>query len=139
MRLVTVMASGLCTPRVAMQSWRASITTATPFGSRALDRVGDLDRELLLDLQAPREDVDHARELAEADHASVGKVRDVRASGERDHVVLAVREQLDVAHDDHLVVAFDLLERARQDCSGVEAVASEELLVRAHHSRRRVQ
>src|SRR5438445_785639 len=42
-----------------------------------LQRVGDLGRELLLDLQAIGIGVDHAGELADADHAPVGQVADM--------------------------------------------------------------
>ena len=44
-RLVVIITPGVPTPRAVMQAWLASITTATPLGSRLLpDAVGDLAR-----------------------------------------------------------------------------------------------
>src|SRR3982074_3812820 len=49
----------------------------------------DVLGEALLELQAPREHVDHARELAHAEDFSVRDVADVAAAEERQPVVLA--------------------------------------------------
>ena len=50
------------TPRIIMQRCFASITTATPARMQRLhERVSDLRRQLFLDLQPPREDIDDAR------------------------------------------------------------------------------
>jgi hypothetical protein len=68
------------------------------------DRFGDLVRQPLLDLQAPREDLDEPRDLAEADHLPVREVGDVAAAEERQQVVLAQAVEVDVADDHHLVV-----------------------------------
>ena len=47
-----------------------------------LDRFGDLRRETLLDLQAAGEDLDQARDLAQADYLSVWDVGDVHLAEE---------------------------------------------------------
>src|ERR1035437_2067405 len=69
-----------------------------------LDGLCYLLRQTLLNLQAPRKDVDDARNLAKADHLGFGKVGDVHFAEERQHMVLAHAEELDVAHNHHLVV-----------------------------------
>src|SRR5262245_6836918 len=58
-------------------------------GQDGLERLGDLLGETLLDLEAPREDVDDARDLREPDDAPVGDVGDVHAPVEGQQVVLA--------------------------------------------------
>ena len=45
----------------------------------------------------------------------------------------------DVAHEDHVVVAFDFLEDAREDFLRVLAVALEELVIGLDHAARRVE
>src|SRR4029077_4183558 len=56
-------------------------------------------------LQAARKEFDEARNFAEADDASVGDVGDVHFAEERQQMVLAETEHLDVFDDDHFVVA----------------------------------
>jgi hypothetical protein len=113
--LVTIDTPRLCTPRVVMHSWLASITTPTPRGLQGVfDAVGDLRGELFLHLEAAGEAVDHAGQLADADDAVGRQIADVRAADDRRHVMLAVALELDVAQHDHLVVAFDFLEGAAQ-------------------------
>ena len=74
--------------------------------SCCIERVGDLGGQALLDLRAAREHVDQAGELGQAGDAAVpgGDVADVRDPVERHEVVLAGAVDLDVAHQDHLVV-----------------------------------
>jgi hypothetical protein len=48
------------------------------------------------------------------DDAPVGQVADVRLADDRHHVVLAMALEADVGQHDDLVVAVDLLERARE-------------------------
>ena len=116
----------LCTPRVVMHSCAASITTPTPRGcSTSSMQRGDLRGHLLLHLEAAREDVDHARELADADDLVGRQVADMGAADDRRHVVLAVRLELDVAQHDHLVVAADFLEGAAQVLARVDARSRE--------------
>ena len=79
-----------------------------------LDGAGDLCRQLLLRLQAAGEDLDDAGELRQADHAVARQVGDMRHADERRDMVLAMALHADVAQHDHVVVAADVLERARQ-------------------------
>ena len=140
MRLVTIDTPGLCTPRVVMHWCAASTTTATPRGlQHVLQRVGDLRRHLLLDLQPLRVDLDEPRQLRDADDAPVRQVADVHLADDRHHVVLAMALEADVGQHDDLVVAVDLLERAREHRLRVVAVAGEELLVGAHDAAGRLE
>ena len=67
-----------------------------------VDRAGDLLGEPLLHLEPPREHLDDARQLAQPDDLAVRDVGDVRLAEERQHVVLAQRVELDVAHHHHV-------------------------------------
>ena len=103
--LVTAKEFCFSTPRIDMQRWVASMTTATPSGeifSRIVSR--DLVRQPLLDLQAPAEHIDEPRNLAQADHAGTGNVGDVALAEKRQQVVLAQAVEVDVLDDHHLAV-----------------------------------
>src|SRR5579884_2776695 len=52
-----------------------------------LEPIGDLDGHALLELQVPREELDHARELGEPDDAVPRQVRDVGDTVERQQVM----------------------------------------------------
>ncbi len=78
------------------------------------DASGDLGGQALLHLQSPRIAVQYARELGDADDAVAGKVGDRRLSGDRRHMMLAMRLERDVAQQDDLVIAADLCKGARQ-------------------------
>src|SRR6185503_11434729 len=71
--------------------------------------------------------------------ALVREVAHVRLADDRHHVVLAVALEADVGHDDHLVVALDLAERAGEHVAGILLVAGEEFLVGAHHPAGRIE
>lgn len=58
---------------------------------RILYAVADLCRKAFLNLQAARECVHHAGDLAQAGDTPVGDIRHVRFAKERQHVVLAQR------------------------------------------------
>ncbi len=117
--VVSVEAPAFCTPRIDMHMCSASSITATPRGHEArLERIGDLRRHRLLRLQPTREDVDEPGELGKADHAAGRVVGDVRLAEERHHVVLAMRVERDVAHEDDVAVAFDLLEDVVKSSAG---------------------
>ncbi len=60
------------------------------------ESIGDLDSELLLNLQAPREDVDDAGDLGKADHFPVRNVSNVGLANERKEMMFAHRVKLDV-------------------------------------------
>src|SRR5690606_23976599 len=104
-----------------------------------LDHLGDLRGHLLLDLEAPRIGLDHARELADAHHLAIGQVADVSTADDRRHVVFAVAFELDVAQHDHLVVAADLLEGALEVLARVLAIAAEPVAVGIDHALGRVE
>src|SRR5208282_376603 len=94
-----------------------------------LNGFGDLGGEALLDLQAAGENFDEARNLAEANYFPVGNVGYVDLAEERQHVMLAEAEHLDVFDDDHLVVG-DGEERAFEQSVGIFLVAAGEELER---------
>src|SRR5262245_53722541 len=107
-----------------------------PRFQHALNAIRDLRRQRFLHLQPPRERLDDARELADADHRAIGEVPDVHFADDRRHVMLAVRLEADVAQHDHLVVALDLAERAPQELDGIIVVAAEPVFVGAHDAAR---
>jgi microcompartment protein CcmK/EutM len=90
-----------------------------------IDRRGDLRGQRLLRLQALREHVDKPRQLREADDAVGRIIGDMRLADEGHDVVLAMRKKRDVAHQNQIVVAFDLGEYALQDFLGILPVAAE--------------
>src|SRR6185437_2821329 len=104
-----------------------------------LNGVGDLRRQLLLDLQALGIGVHHPGELADADDAGARKVGDVGTADDRAEMVLAMAFDADVAQQHDLVVAVGLLEGAFQNGDRVFLVAGEELGERAHHAAGRVE
>lgn len=65
-------------------------------------RVRNLGGEPLLDLKSSRKDFDNSGEFAETDDTSVGDVRNVRSTEERQQVMLAEAVDVDIANDDHL-------------------------------------
>ncbi len=92
-----------------------------------LDGFGDLGGEALLNLQAPGEEFDQARNFAEADYLSVWDVGNVHFAEKRQHVVLAEAEHFDVFDDDHFIVGFGE-EGAFEQGFGVFGVAAGEEL-----------
>ena len=64
----------------------------------------DLHGESLLDLQPSRKDIHDARNLAEADHFLIRQIAHMDLAEEREQVMFAHAEEVDVLHDDHLVV-----------------------------------
>ena len=60
------------------------------------ERLGDLGSKILLDLQTPREYIDNARDLGEANHFPIWKVCDVRATNEGKQMVLTQGIKLNV-------------------------------------------
>ena len=90
-----------------------------------VDRIGDLRGELLLDLQAPGIDLDHARELADADHAAARNIGHAGVADDRRHVVLAMALEANIAQHHHLVIALDLLEGFLQDGGRVLGIAGD--------------
>ena len=112
MALVMVYEFCFSTPRIAMHRCVPSQTTATPSGLIFSVIVArDLVGHALLQLQPAREDVDQARDLAEADHLAVRDVGDVALAEERQQVMLAHAVEVDVADDHHLAI-IDAEQRA---------------------------
>ena len=111
------------TPRIIMQRCFASMTTATPLGCRAvIKRVGDLRGELLLDLQAAREDIDDARDFREPDHFPVRDVSDMRFADKRQQMMFAHRVKLDV-FDEHDLARIRMEDRLVDDLIQILPVA----------------
>ena len=89
---------------------------------RRHQRVGDLIGQPFLHLEPTRKHVDEAGDLGQPDDFTVWQVGDVRFAEERQHVMLAERVQLDVAHEDHRVVGFRE-HRVADDALGRLAIA----------------
>jgi hypothetical protein len=103
-----------------------------------VDRLGDLHRHRLLGLQAAREHVHDAGELRQADDAGARVIGHVHDAVERQHVVLALGVERDVAHDDHVAVSLDLLEHTVEHLRRVLGVSGVEFLVGRGDPARRV-
>ena len=71
-----------------------------------LDALLDLQRHTFLNLQAMGKDVHHTGNLRESRDVAVGNVCHMSLSVERQHVVFAEREKVDVLDNDHLRVVF---------------------------------
>lgn len=69
-------------------------------------REGDLLRQPLLDLEPAREHFGDPSNLGQADDPAVRDVSDVHLPRERDEMMLAQAEDVDVLHDHELVVVF---------------------------------
>ena len=122
--LVTATEFCFSTPRIIMHRCVASITTATPCGCDLLvHRLGDLGGQPLLHLQAAREHVDQAGDLAQADHLPLRQVGDVALAEKRQQVMLAQAVEVDVLDDHHLVIidSEQCVVEHRVDVGGVAA------------------
>src|SRR5262249_57999801 len=99
---------------------------------RLVDGLGDLRRHGLLGLQAPGEHLDHAGKLGDTDDAVGREISYMRLADERDHVMFAMRMQLDIAQHYDVVITGDLVEGAGQHVEWALVVASEELVIGAN-------
>src|SRR5919109_4736848 len=72
--------------------------------NRLLDGLGNLSGQALLDLQAPRENLDEPWNFAQPNDLSFGDISHVHLAEKRQHVVLAEAEHLYVFYYNHLVV-----------------------------------
>jgi hypothetical protein len=113
-------------PRMAMHICSASIITATPRGFSVSS----------MDLAA--EDLHHAGDLGKAQHPAVRKVGDMRLADDRHHMVLAMREERNVFHQHHVVIAGDFLEGAAEHVLGGKVIAGEELAIGLGDAFRRI-
>ena len=66
------------------------------------ERLRDLGRQVFLNLQTARENIDNARHLREADDFPVRNVGNVGAADEREQMMLAHRVKLDVLNQNNL-------------------------------------
>src|SRR5262249_49704729 len=80
-----------------------------------IDCIGNLGRQLFLNLQTSGESLDNAGELADTDDAAAWNIGDPSAAEDWRHMVLAMAFEGDVAQHDHLIIAVDLVERLLQD------------------------
>src|SRR5262249_982080 len=93
---------------------------------RIVERLGDLSRQPLLDLEAAAEHLDEARQLREAKDLPVRNVRDVRLAEEGQEMMLAQRVEVDVLDQHHLVVVVFRENRPVQDLADILLVARRE-------------
>src|SRR5580698_7018540 len=98
------------------------------------NRVGDLGRQALLNLEPLGEDLDHARELGDSHHPLVRNVPDPHTPDDRSDMVLAMALKGDAAQHNHLVIAVDLAEGLVQNLVRIFFVAREIFAVGAHHT-----
>src|SRR5438552_974891 len=131
-----VAARRLDPPHLHAQVARLHDDTDTPGGERLVERLGDLPGQLLLELQAVREDLDEARDLAQTDDLAIWQITHVDVPEERQHVVLAQTVEVDVLDHDHLVVVL-VEDRVGDHVLGTHAVAVGQLAQRARHPVRR--
>ncbi len=103
-----------------------------------LDRVGDLRRHPFLDLQPPGVDLDQPGQLGDADHALARQVGNMRPAEDGRHVVLAMRDEADVAQQHDPVIAAALLEGPFQQPDRILVVAGEPVGIGAEDAVRRV-
>ena len=133
---VTQMLPGLRTPRIVMQEWVASMTTATPFtSSSSISRLAI--SSVIRSCTCGRcETLSTTRaSLLKPDDFAVGDVTDVGDAGERQHVVLAHAVEADVANEHHLIVLFG--EEFAEVQPRLIVQAGKQLGVHASHAGRR--
>jgi NifU-like protein involved in Fe-S cluster formation len=107
-------------------------------GAKA-DELRDLRSQMLLRLQAVRVDIDQPRQLRQADHTIGRGVGDMRLAEERHHVMLAVRIEADVPHQDEIVIARGLAKGAVKHLDRAFVVALVDLAVGVDHALWRVE
>ena len=102
------------------------------------DGIRHLCRQLFLDLQALGINFQHARQLADAHHAALGQIGDMRAANDGHHVVFAMAFHADVPQDHHFIIAIGFFEGPREQIHRVCLIAGEEFLIGAGDARGRV-
>src|SRR5215469_17364268 len=80
-----------------------------------LERIGDLRGHCLLCLETLRIDIDDPRELRDARHAPIRQIGHMSDSNDRQHMMLAMGFDADIAEHHEIVIALHILESARQD------------------------
>ena len=86
-------------------------------------RVGDLLGQSFLQLQPATEGIHQSRQLRYADHAPARTIGDVDAPGDRRQMMLAGRNQRNVAKQDTVLISVRLIEDARQIGGGIDGIA----------------
>src|SRR6516164_3388497 len=98
-----------------------------------VNRVSDLRCESFLHLQSPRKDLHQPRNSGESNHFSIRDIRDVDLSEERQKMVFAQTEHLNILDDHHFVVSY-VEHRAQQNLLRVLLVALGQILHRSFHT-----
>ena len=99
------------------------------------DGIRHLCRQLFLDLQPLGINFQNARQLADAHHAALRQVSDMRATNDRHHVVFAMAFHADVAQDHHFIIAIGFFEGPREQIHRVRLIAGKEFLIGAGDAR----
>src|SRR5215472_19022284 len=99
---------------------------------RTLNRISDLRCESLLHLQSTSKDVHQARNFAESNYFSIRDIRDVDLAEERQKVVFAQTEHLNILDDHHFVVSY-VEHRAQQNLLRALLVALGQILQTNQH------
>jgi hypothetical protein len=102
------------------------------------NRFRDLIGEAFLHLQAAGEDVDQARNLAQADYTPLRNIGDVTLPEKRQQMMLAKTVEVDVFDDHHLVI-IDAEERIVEDGVDICGIAARQEVERLFHSFRCVE
>ena len=89
-------------------------------GINCMDNLGG---EVFLGLQAAREYFNNAGQLRQAYNAIIRQVGNMDMALERNHMVLAMGEKLDIPHQYNVVIAADICKRALQCLATVRLVA----------------
>src|SRR5690606_38229771 len=88
----------------------------------AMDTIAHLIGEALLNLQSPRNNIDHAADVAQPDDVTARDISDMCFTKEGQHVMLAHRIDFDVLDYYHLTVLF-FKHSAAQYMSSIKVIA----------------
>ena len=89
----------------------------------SVNGMDNLGSQVFLGLQTAREDFDYAGQLRQAHNAIIRQVGNVDMAVERNHMVLAMGEKLDISYQYNVVIAADIRKRALQCLATVRLVA----------------
>src|SRR5271169_4182558 len=95
-----------------------------------IDRIRDLSRHLFLDLQTLSVDLNHAGELADANHTAAWNISHPSLPDDGRHVMLTMAFEADTTQHNHFVITFDFLESFLQEFDWVLGVADKKLFER---------
>ena len=90
-----------------------------------VERLGDLVGQPFLELEPTGVGIDQPGKLGDADDAALRTVGHVSDAADLGEMMLAGRDNRNVAQQDGLVIAFSLGEGPAQQRFGIDAVASE--------------